>query len=391
MNEGGNNTLDKITHLIERIGIDKMVVTGFRILSIRLDVLKKHPNVTMDKDGELTYQLEDGNSFRWLKINDNRMFGTLCAGTKVYPYSKRDYEKLEITINDPGTGNLQNMTLCEYKSRVNKIFSYLYEEYGIRVETDNVKISQLEINCTFPIKEPFYKYHRVLRLMMFNLPDYYQKVMEVSKKNKEDARLEQETFYRGNKSMEIKIYDKARQLEEIKGIPCDCSLMRIEFVLKNAKKVKEVFKTNVLEEIQDGQISRYYMKQFHKLFEKRYHLWKENNRMCLQKMIIEHKAGSRKCWQRNLLNACRNYEQRDRVPLLLDINDLLEEIKKEEKQGHFKRIKASVLQKCEKDDVYLQNDTEKIQEIFTKINEAYKTSQKDVGCHMTVYGEIEQA
>lgn len=56
--------------VLSRIGLDKTVVSGFRIIRIDFKKLQKHDNVTIDKDGKYTYLLENGSSFRWLKIED---------------------------------------------------------------------------------------------------------------------------------------------------------------------------------------------------------------------------------------------------------------------------------------------------------------------------------
>lgn len=364
-------------NLIERIGLDRMVIAGFRILHIDFEKLKKHQNVTVEEQGKLTYLLDNGKSFRWLKIIDNKWFGTLTSGTRDNLGMKQDYSRMDITIGNRETGNLQNMTVVEYKERVERIFSYLHEEYGIIVDVSTVKINNLEINCTFIIKQEFYKYHRALRLLMFNLPSYYLKLGDMQGRNHKNTRLESETFYCGNGSMEIKIYDKKRQLQQLRGFVSDDNLMRIEIVLKNSRKIKEVFGTNKLNELTDTMVNQYYITQFHKLFEKRYHLWKIKNGDWLKQAVELHKIQSVRCWQRNLLNECRNYEQMNLVPILLDIDDLLGQIKMLERGGHYKRVEKSILKKCEDDDIYLQKDAEKILEIFDKVNGAYEQYVKN--------------
>ena len=117
--------------VINRIGLDKTVVSGFRIIRIDFKKLQKHDNVTIDKNGKYTYLLEDGSSFRWLKIEDFHLFGVMCAGTK--------------------------KTVAEYQRMIKRIFQYLHDEYGVTVNFQNLKFSEMEINCTFELKEEFYK------------------------------------------------------------------------------------------------------------------------------------------------------------------------------------------------------------------------------------------
>lgn len=62
------------------------------------------------------------------------MFGVMCAGTKKTKYMKQDYSRMDIEIGDKTQGNLQNMTVEEYKIKIKCVFQYLYEEYGIVVD-----------------------------------------------------------------------------------------------------------------------------------------------------------------------------------------------------------------------------------------------------------------
>lgn len=175
--------------------------------------MQKHENVVIERDGKYTYLLEGGSSFRWLKIEDFNLFGVMCAGTKKTKRIKQDYSRLDIVIGNKSQGNLQNMTVVEYQRIIKPIFQYLYDEYGITVNLQNLKFREMEINCTFNLKEEFYKYHRILRLMMYNLPKSFKKLGQVSGINKKEQRIETETFYRGNSSTEVKIYDKKKHLE----------------------------------------------------------------------------------------------------------------------------------------------------------------------------------
>ena len=362
----------KIIALIEKIGLDRMVISNFRIRSLNRTKLTHHDNVTFDIGDAHGYLLEDGTCFTHLKINDNKLFGSLIAGTHRTRSVKRDYSKMDITIGNSKTGNLQNLSVAEYKARIRTIFSYIYEEYGLLIDTSPTTISTLEINCTFEIDTCFSEYHRPLRLLMFLLPGYYKKIIEVSKKDTLSLSLESETFYRGNSSMQIKIYDKKRQLQDTQGYRYDGNILRIEFVLKTAQKIKEVFGSNSLCNLSDEIVNEYYIHQFRKLFENKYQKWKKDNGKQLRQKILEHKKENPIYWQRTLLNELRNYEQTKQIPILLEISDLLVQVKSLDTTGHYKRIEKSILNKCHDDDVYLQNDAQKITEIISKVENIYK-------------------
>lgn len=317
--------------------------------------------------------MEDGSSFRWLKIEDFYLFGVMCAGTKKTTQIKQDYARMDIFVGEGSQGNLQNKMVVEYQRMIKRIFQYLYEEYGVTVRLQNLKFSEMEINCTFELKEEFYKYHRVLRLMMFNLPKSFKKLGQISGINKSKQRMEAETFYRGNSSTEVKIYDKKKQLEQTIHFCLEENIMRIEFILKNSQKIKEVFDSTLVSDLTDEKINQFYYQQFIRLFLKPYRRWQIENGNQLKNMIIYHKNKNKRFWKTDLLRECSNKEQINQIPLLLDINDFLTQIKVLDKDRHYKRTANSILKQCSDDDIYLQHDAEKAEEIFGKVKDAYNS------------------
>ena len=231
----------------------------------------------------------------------------------------------------------------------------------------------MEINCTFELKEEFYKYHRVLRLMMFNLPKSFRKLGQVSGINKSKQRIEAETFYRGNSSTEVKIYDKKKHLEQTIQFRLEKNMMRIEFILKKSQKIKEVFRSTLVSDLTDEKINKFYYQQFTRLFEKPYRKWQVENGYQLRNMIVNHRNNHKKHWQRNLIQECSNKEQSDQLPLLLDVKDLLTQVKILDKDRHYQRIAKGILEQCSYNDIYLQNDAEKAEEIIGKVKDAYNS------------------
>lgn len=297
----------------------------------------------------------------------------MCAGTKKTTRIKQDYARMDIFVGDGSQGNLQNKTVAEYQRMIKRIFQYLHDEYGVTVNFQNLKFSEMEINCTFELKEEFYKYHRVLRLMMFNLPKSFRKLGQVSGINKSKQRIEAETFYRGNSSTEVKIYDKKKHLEQTIQFRLEKNMMRIEFILKKSQKIKEVFRSTLVSDLTDEKINKFYYQQFTRLFEKPYRKWQVENGYQLRNMIVNHRNNHKKHWQRNLIQECSNKEQSDQLPLLLDVKDLLTQVKILDKDRHYQRIAKGILEQCSYNDIYLQNDAEKAEEIIGKVKDAYNS------------------
>lgn len=320
------------------------------------------------------------------------MFGVMCAGTKKTKYMKQDYSRMDIEIGDKTQGNLQNMTVEEYKIKIKCVFQYLYEEYGIVVDLQHLKFSEMEINCTFELKDEFFKYHRVLRLWMYNLPKSYRKLGQVFGVNKREQRIEAETFYRGNSSTEAKIYDKKKHLEQTIQFVSSENIMRIEFILKKSQKIKEVFKSTLVSDLTDEKLNEFYYSQFIRLFENPYRKWQLENGKQLKELITSHKTKSKHYWKSNLLRECSNKEQIDQIPLLLDIKDLLLQVKALDKNGHYARVEAGILEQCNYNNVYLQNDADKAEEIICRVHEAYDNYLNGIrlvsASYSTISGEV---
>ena len=171
--------------------------------------------------------------------------------------------------------------------------------------------------------------------------------------------------------MEVKIYDKRKHLAQTVGVTTGAELMRIEILLKNPQKIREVFKTRIVWELTDEMLNEFYWKQFSRLFIRPYRKWQIENAKKLRDMIEYHKEKSIKLWKSNLLAECSNREQLDQLPWLLDVNDLLEQIRALEKGSHYNRVAKGVVEACKSNDVYLQNDSSKMEEIFNKVHQVY--------------------
>ena len=361
-----------IKELNERIGIDKTVLSKFRIIRIEFNKLLSHHNVEIDADGTAFYWLEDGNCFRWLKITDHKKFGVLCAGIKVKDGLIQEFSRMDIFVKPCELGNLQNMTVEEYKNTVADVIKYLEDEYGIFIARKTIEIKEMEINCTIVLDDEFRNYHRVLQLMMFLLPKSYQKLMQVAGVDMQNGRIDAETFYRGNNWMGIKVYDKRKHLEQTSNIVLNEEVMRIELTLKVYPKVKSVFKSNRVWDLTDKKINDFYWKEFKRLIINPYRRWQKDRGKELRKLIITHKERSIKLWKSNLLAECSNREQLDQVPWLLDVDDLLVQVKALEEGTHYNRVKKGIIKACKSNDVYLRNDASKMEEIIFKVHAAYQ-------------------
>ncbi len=365
--------------LKERIGIDRTVISNIRLVSISKEKLSANDNVEVyyDASQRRLHWLEDGTGVSYLKIIDNNYFGTFFAGTKVSTNENfnKPFTRMDITINDEDSRNLQNRSMEEYQEYIADIFDYMEKRYGIKVDYSNIELKTLELNATFYIPQPFTDYHRVLRLMMFNMPDSYKKLSQVSNKEKSIGKINSETFESVNKSMKVKIYDKKEQLQNY-SISTDSYFMRIEIVLLKGQKIKDSLKTNKVFELTDEDINNYYFKQFEKLFEKRYRKWQIKNQKLLREKISYYRL-KKKIWQHDFFQYCSNEEQKNQLPFLLDIEDGKKALKYLDNNSHASRAKKTFeTYVLDKRSVYFNKDAEKAEFIIDKVHTLYNFSKK---------------
>lgn len=305
------------------------------------------------------YWLNDGSGFKSLKIVDNNVFSTLTAYTKMISNTKIDCSWMDICIGTLCENNLINQLIFDFYSRLSMIKSYMKENYGIIIDFTEAKFKTLEINTTIELDAPFASYHRVFRIFMYNLPARFKQSFEALKYDRIQYVQIVNGFYRFNKSMGIKIYDKSGYTQKY--------YMRLEFVLKTSKKISESLGTNLIYHITDEMILNYFTKQFTKLFVRAYSHWQENNRCYLTKLLDEHKHRNRITWKKSILQECSDREQRCLLPVLLDIQNLLKIVKIQDKNRHFARDRRRFLSYKEGHSVYFQDDAKKASEVLSKI------------------------
>ena len=88
----------------------------------------------------------------------------------------------------------------------------------------------------------------------------------------------------------------------------------------------------------------------------------------------EHRGKSERNWKANLLKQCSNLEQKNLLPVLLDIDDLLQILKETDRHGNYQRDRRNLLQQAELYTVYLNQDSRKFEEIFSKLQQIFSKS-----------------
>lgn len=370
-----------------KIGIDKLIINKIRIIDINIDKLSKLDSKIISLQKVIdTRHINNTNNLSevyYLKIKDNYAFINLMA--QIYRYGNSNalqtqYCKIELSVSNIKTNNLNNLSICEYKEYISyQLIKYIKEKYGIIVDVSTAHIKQIEINTSFILEKHFYEYSRVIYLLMSLLKNYLKK-LNVHSNNSKNS-WEEESFSRGNKSRIIKIYNKSKQLndknstlsQEDKELISNNDIMRIEFSLLNNKAIKSAFDIVTLSNLTDNKLNDYFIHEFDDMFVKTYKKWLMNNRKQLLRLIKKHKANTPINWQHTFLNDCKSIEENSKIAMLLDINDLKDIIYEHYNQDrHASRIMKALIKKCDKNDSFLHDDSKKIDEIFKKVHEAYK-------------------
>lgn len=366
-----------IQTITSEIGLDRTIIGNFEITGIDFEraLSFSEEKVSIECSGENLYYLKDGHAFSRLKIVDNYMFGVCTVYMKCMNGTRFVYASMDISIGTVRETNFQNQTMEEFKLRLDTIREYLVNKYGVVADFMQATFKNLEINVTLPLKHKFKEYHRVFNLMMYNVVLRNSKpTLEFKAENKKNAEQEVTGICKKNNCLEVKIYDKARQLREQNKADLLGEYMRLEITLLTTRKIREVFGTNRVYQITNKMIEQYFEKQCRKLLIKPYEKWKEKNREQLKKIMEEHRGKSERNWKANLLKQCSNLEQKNLLPVLLDIDDLLQIMKERDRHGNYQRDKRSLLQQAELYTVYLNHDSRKFEEIFSKLQQIFSKS-----------------
>ena len=270
--------LNKFT-IKEKIAlIDKVIFNNINILKIKdiVDLLNR--GIVEISSSEVRYRTADGEAFNKLVIENDGVINKLVAGSKMIGNSRVDYCTLEVNIKPTEVGNLMCYTVVEYMERLLAIQEHLRVAYGIIADFSKISVKEIEINRTFKLKGNFEDYHRVINLIMSNLPRYLKNQMDYKKVT--DGGSEYQTYYatskKNNKSKRyllFKIYNKTKAIENI--ILLTDSYMRVELRLVGAEKVKKTLGTNRFLEMRDNMINKYFDDQVSKLIVAPFEKWKK--------------------------------------------------------------------------------------------------------------------
>lgn len=351
--------------------IDKMVLNNLLITDIAdIDYLAKLGILEVNPNPDVHSYYTDGGSFRQLKIKQDDKIDLLSAGTVKTGKIWHTYCNLHTSVHHVG-GNLACNTVQDYQKQVNDIQTALRGKYGIKMDTIFATVKQIEINRTIRLDDDFKWYHRVLQLIMFNLPYPFAKQMDFRKKAA--GEIQCDTYYattkktaKSKKYQELKIYNKSKQLQFIVGE----KWMRVELKIVGASKVKKELGTNDLSQLTDGQINDYFDKMMQKLIVQPYRKWQQSQKKEIKKIMLEQREINLKRWQIGTLTRILDTEIEKQCPVALDVEQILEVVPelKDVPVKYIKAIQQNMDDQAGKCAAVLCNyDSDRMQEIIEKL------------------------
>ena len=352
--------------------LDKAVFGNIGILGFdNIENLIKNDIVEITSS-KVKYITASGQVFNRLLIENDGVIDRMVAGSKLIQNKRVDYCNLETTIKNDKVGNLVCYTLDDYVGRLIEINNYLKNTYGIEADFSDLTVKELEINRTFKLAGNFEDYHRVINLIMTNLPSYMKNQMDYKKVVK--GNTEYQTYYATSKTTNkskryllFKIYNKTKAIEHI--ILITDSYMRVEFRLVGAEKVKKALKYNRLAELSDQIINEYFDNQIKSMIVQPFKKWKQERDKYLVKLMKDERERDIRHWQTNVLRILQNEEIAEKRPVLLDIEELIPLVDKLNLPSKRRsEVKSNFRKQAHKyESVFCNNDDAKIQEILDKL------------------------
>lgn len=351
--------------------IDKMVLNNLLITDISdIDYLADIGVLEVNPNPDVRSYCTDGGSFRQLKIKQDDKIDLLSAGTVKTGSVWHTYCNLHTSVQRYNS-NLRCYTVGDYQKQVNDIQTALRDKYGIKMDTIFATVKQIEINRTIRLDDDFKWYHRVLQLIMFNLPYPFAKQMDFKKKAA--GEIQCDTYYattrktaKSKKYQELKIYNKSKQLQFIVGE----KWMRVELKIVGASKVKKELGTNDLSQLTDRQINDYFDRMMQKLIVQPYRKWQEQQKKEIKKIMQEQRKINLKRWQIGTLTRILDTEIEKQCPVALDIDQILAVIPelKDVPVKYIKAIQQNMDDQAGKCAAVLCNyDSDRMEEIISKL------------------------
>lgn len=252
--------------------VDKTSYYGFEVTKINYDLLCNYNLITSFNNSSTSISINGSRKFDYIKIKkrDFEVFARNTSITNFYFGRNKNgqlYGSMDISSGD-GFSNLNCDTIPQKIAKLEEAKEILSKYFGIEISLSDIKYSSIEINTTFILSKELSEYTKIVNQITYNFPRYLrlrylQTFSKDGKKRKIiDYNRKYETFTTtsGEKGIDIKIYDKRKELLNSRKLDEDDlnNYTRFEITLKSPKKIKDIFNTNYVYSITQEMIQEYF-------------------------------------------------------------------------------------------------------------------------------------
>lgn len=239
------------------IGIDRAVLKNIDFRQIDTELIGKN-FVVMQGNKKHSFRIMRNQSgeelfINYVKISKSKgykgSFNELVIGAKEILNTINPYEFLDTTLpsvlSEKGL-NINNINDVESLKKSLEILERELNQLGFgQVDLKKAQIEELELNINIELERDFKEYERAL--------EYFRGLLPKRLKTKINSPFYPNEVYTGfkagNNSVSLKIYNKRAQIldDHKEDIGAEC--LRLEYGLLSAKKIKDVFGHNEVEEL----------------------------------------------------------------------------------------------------------------------------------------------
>lgn len=352
------NCAEGSVYTIGIVGIDIIKIIGFHLPVLFTEPVYEDPHMRPNATRPLK-ELNVDREYVACEEKKVKIDKTDSLGYK-FSYGNTNacaYAILELHSNRGNGDNLVSMNIADVNDHFNAAYQDLLDNYEIKLPFayNTLRVKYAEITKTFPIAKDFEEYDRILNTMSWALSNtrknYKEKDsnMSASKWNGRKNTKETNVLLSGS-TTKVSSYNKVKDLMQKMGKkgknagrkpPCfDSKLMRIEIATteQNLSSMSSLGnKKTYLKDLTDAAINNYYTSYFHVVFDKidtymaEQWNWEitgknddstDNLSFLACNTILPILQVNAKAFIENLLQSY-THEERDQVPRLLDIKDLL--------------------------------------------------------------------
>ena len=342
---------------MHNIGIDKLELYNFDVRLMDLEYIRRMARSTDD------IRLIEANAKQGMRVEiyNGVSFAKLAVGVDQYNKHGGYYVNLTLTPSNVYGHNLDNMSWTAYDKWLPEVLEDIRDAYRIDLDSRHIKVKAMEINCNIPLEQKYEAYVRTTRLLMSLLPAGMRQAHDCDGGS---------TLLRKNGSMAVTIYNKTAQIRkkhpELDDDADEPDTMRIEIRLLKARKVKSAFGGNDWRKLSDEKISQYMCQYMTDKMVSKYEEWYMRRERKLKKLIKEMRAEHKTRWRGKLMEQVRNESEHLGVPYILDIEQVCQALRKlPDPHGNCARACKSLRKNKVKNDLYHNNDCDKVREILS--------------------------